>query len=110
MMRYPVWLIYWNHENAENEKWNENYDDESEIVVNVHVELQVSTFCFWFDSYKTASDKKFNEKMQRIHTLVENTNQLMNDIKDYHENSNTQGHTFKLYFDTVIEGKNGKDW
>ena len=47
--------------------------------------------------------------MQRIHTLVENTNQLMNDIKDYHENSNTQGHTFKLYFDTVIEGKNGKD-
>ena len=47
--------------------------------------------------------------MQRIHTLIENTNQLMSDIKDYHENSNTQGHTFKLYFDTVIEGENGKD-
>ena len=46
--------------------------------------------------------------MDRIDRLVENTNKLMSDIKDYHENSNTQGPTFKLYFDRVIEGKNGK--
>jgi len=51
-------------------------------------------------------DKKFNDKMDRVDKLIENTSKLMSDIKDYHENSNTQGHTFKLYFDRVIEGKN----
>ena len=66
------------------------------------------SFFFYF-TYRTALDKKFNDKMDRVDKLIENTSKLMSDIKDYHENSNTQGHTFKLYFDRVIEGKNGKN-
>jgi len=55
---------------------------------------------------RRTTDKKFNEKMKRIDTLIENTNKLMSDVSNYHESSNTEGHSFKRYFDTVIKGQN----